>query len=223
VSTQQVLPKATTIVLADDHWPTRQGVRECLQMTRGWSVVAEAKDGLEAVQLVERWSPDVLIVDISMPELDGLEVSRQVVQKFTNTRIVILSQHDEEVRVVEALRIGVLGYVLKQARPDCLVQGVSEALQGRRYLSPPLSARAVEAYAAMTAGQSLDPYDALTPREREAIRLKAQGLTYSQIACQMGAISWRTVEAHVINAMRKLGLHTSQELIRYTLRRNLPG
>jgi len=215
--------KTATIILADDHPLVRRGVRSLFQPFPEYSIVAEAEDGFTAVELVERWSPDVLIVDITMPGLDGMEVTRQAAQRCPEIRSVILSMHEDEAHVFEALRAGATAYVLKRAVADDLVEAVRAALEGRRYLSPPLSARALEDYAAGVGGRSgqpLDAYGALTPRQREVLHLAAKGMTYAEIATHLG-VSTHTVEAHLSNLMRKLGFRSTREIIRYAFKRGL--
>jgi DNA-binding NarL/FixJ family response regulator len=210
----------TTIIVADDHHVVRQGLRALLEAEPDFRLVGEAGDGLGTVQLVERLKPDVLIIDLMMPGLNGLEVTRQVSQRSPRTRVVILSMHANEAYVLEALRNGASGYVLKDSSAADLVQAIREVVAGRRYLSPPLSERAIEAYVQKAADASLDPYETLTTREREVLHLAAEGHTNTEIAAQL-SISPRTAESHRANLMRKLGLHTQTDLIRYALRRGI--
>jgi DNA-binding NarL/FixJ family response regulator len=149
----------TTIIVADDHHVVRQGLRALLEAEPDFRLVGEASDGLGTVQLVERLKPDVLVIDLMMPGLNGLEVTRQVSQRSPQTRVVILSMHANEAYVLEALRNGASGYVLKDSSAADLVQAVREVVAGRRYLSPPLSERAIEAYVQKAADASLDPYE----------------------------------------------------------------
>lgn len=210
----------TTIVLAEDHHIVRQGLHILLQAERNFSIIGETGDGLEAVQLVERLQPDVLVLDLMMPSLNGLEVTRQVTKRSPQTRIIILSMHANEAYVREALRNGAAGYVLKESSAADLVQAVREAIAGRRYLSPPLSERAIDAYIQKAEAATLDVYDTLTTREREVLHLVAEGNTIGTIASRL-FISPRTVETHRTNLMRKLSLRTSAELVRYALQRGL--
>ncbi len=210
----------TTIVLAEDHHIVRQGLHILLQAERDFSIIGETGDGLEAVQLVERLQPDVLVLDLMMPSLNGLEVTRQVTKRSPQTRIIILSMHANEAYVREALRNGAAGYVLKESSAADLVQAVREAIAGRRYLSPPLSERAIDAYVQKAEAATLDVYDTLTTREREVLHLVAEGNTIGTIASRL-FISPRTVETHRTNLMRKLSLRTSAELVRYALQRGL--
>jgi len=212
--------RTTTIVLADDHQVVRHGLRSLLEAEPDFSVVGETGDGLEAAQLVERLQPDVLVLDLMMPGLNGLEVTRQVSQRSPRTRVVILSMHASEAHVLEALRSGAAAYVLKESTSAELVRAVREAVAGRRYLSSPLSERAIEAYMQKAESAELDPYEMLTAREREVLHLVVQGHTSAEIADRL-FISRRTVETHRANLMRKLGLRTHTDLIRYALQRGI--
>ncbi len=210
----------TTIVLADDHHIVRQGLRALLEGQSDFQLVGEAGDGLEAVQLTERLKPDVLIIDLMMPSLNGLEATRQLNQRSPHTRVVILSMHANEAYVLEALRNGAAGYVLKDSSAADLVHAVREVVAGRRYLSSPLSERAIAAYVQKASDVALDPYEMLTNREREVLHLAAEGYTNAEIADQL-SISPRTAETHRANLMHKLGLRTHTDLIRYALRRGI--
>lgn len=214
----------TTIVLADDHQVVRQGLRAVLEAEPDFSIIGEAGDGLEAVRLVERLKPNVLVLDLMMPGLSGLEATRQVCQRLPNTRVVILSMHASEGYVLEALRNGAAGYVLKNASAADLVQAVRNVAAGRRYLSPPLSDTAIEAYVRKAQSTPLDSYETLTTREREVLQLAAEGHPNPHIAARL-FISPRTVETHRANLMRKLGLRSQSDLVRYALRRGIvpPG
>jgi len=209
-----------TVVLADDHLIFREGLRALLSAEPDLRIVGEAGDGLEAVQLVERLQPDVLVLDLMMPGLNGDEVARQVSQHVHKTRIVVLSMHTSEAYVLKALRSGAVGYVLKGSSSTELVQAIREVAQGRRYLSPPLSERVIEAYIQKAQGGSLDLYETLTTREREVLQLAAQSCSHADIAGRL-SISPRTVETHHTNVMRKLGLRTQTDLIRYALRQGI--
>lgn len=209
-----------TIVLADDHHVVRQGLRAVLEAEPGFRVVGEAGDGLEAVRLVERLAPHVLVVDLMMPGLGGLEATRQVSQRMPGTRIVVLSMHASEAYVLAAIRHGAAGYVLKDSTAADLVEAVREVAAGRRYLSPPLSKRAIEAYAEKAKGTPPDLYGTLTTREREVLHLVAEGHTSAEIAARLG-LSPRTVETHRGNLLRKLDLHSHADLVRFALRRGL--
>lgn len=211
---------ATRVVLADDHHVVREGLRALLEAEPDITVVGEAADGLTTAHLVERLKPDVLVVDVMMPALNGLEVTRQVVRQSPDTRVIVLSMYSDESYVMEALKNGAAGYVLKSSTRSDLVQAIREVMAGQRYLSAPLSARAVEAYVERAKATQLGAYDTLTSREREVLQLAAEGHTSAEIASRL-SISPRTVETHRAAVMRKLGLRTQADLIRYALRRGL--
>ena len=210
----------TTILLADDHPVVRQGLRALLEAEQDFTIVGEAADGLEVAGLVERLRPNVLVLDLMLPGLGGIEVTRQICHRFPQTRVVILSMYANEAYVLEALRNGAAGYVIKEASAAQLVQAVREVSAGRRYLSPPLSENAIEAYIQKAQATPLDLYETLTSREREVLHLAATGNSNIETADRLG-ISSRTAETHRANLMRKLGLHSQTELIRYAIRRGI--
>jgi two-component system, NarL family, response regulator NreC len=209
-----------TIAVADDHPLVRQGLRAVLEAEPDFQLVGEAGDGLEATQLVERLRPDALVIDLMMPGLNGLEVTRQVRQRSPETRVVVLSMHADEGYVLEALRNGAVGYVLKDSSATELVQALRDVFAGQRYLSRQLSERAIEAYIQRAESTAPDSYHSLTTREREVLQLAAEGCSSAEIAARL-SISPRTAETHRSNLMRKLGLHTQTDLIRYALRRGI--
>jgi two-component system response regulator NreC len=209
-----------TIVLADDHHVVRQGLKTLLEIEPDFSVIGETADGLAVPNLVDDLQPDVLVVDLIMPGLNGLDIIQQVAQRSTHTRIVVLSMHANEAYVSEALRNGAAAYVLKGSSAADLVQAVREVMAGQRYLSPPLSKQDIGAYEQKTKDTQLDAYHTLTPREKEVLLLVAEGHTSSEIAARL-SISSRTVETHRRNLMRKLDLQSQVDLIRYALRRGL--
>ena len=210
----------TTIVLADDHHVVRQALRTLLESEPDFHILGEVGDGVEAVQLVERLQPDVVVLDLTMPSLNGLEVTRQVSQRSRQTRVVILSMHSNEAYVLEALRHGAAGYVLKASSVDDLIKAVREVAAGGHYLSPPLSERGIEAYIQKADSATLDRYDTLTTREREVLHLAAEGHTNREIAERL-SISPYTAMTHRANLMRKLGLRTQTDLIRYALQQGV--
>ena len=210
-----------TLFLADDHQIVRQGLRALLETEKDFSLVGEAGDGLETLRRVSRLRPNVLVMDLMMPGLNGLDVARELKRKLPDTRIVILSMHSDEAYVTEALRAGATAYVLKEAGSEELLRAIRKAAAGQRYLSPPLSEESIAAYLQKSAGTP-DPYDSLTPREREVLQLTAEGHSGNEISSRL-FISRRTVESHRANLMRKLGVRNLKQLIRYALqRRPLP-
>ena len=181
------------------------------------SVVGESAEGLETVSLVEKLQPDLLVVDVMMPGLNGLEVARQVAKRSPSTRVIILSMHSDEAYVLQALKNGVLGYVLKESSAEDLIRAIDDVSRGLVYLSPPLSQRAIESYMNRAQETASGPYSKLTNREREVMQLTVDGLTNAEIAEKL-SISPRTAETHRANLMRKLDVRTQTELLRLAYR-----
>lgn len=211
---------SVSVLLADDHPIVRQGLRKLLEAEPDFKIIGEASDGLEAVQLTERLKPDVLVLDLMMPGLNGMEVTRQVTQRSPGTRVIILSMHSNEAYVLQALRNGASGYVLKDSDPMEFVEGVREVISGRRYLSSPLSERLIDAFVSRTEETRADAYDTLTDREREVLQLTAEGCTSTEIGSRL-SISPRTAEKHRASMMSKLRLRSQTEVIRYALKRGI--
>jgi two-component system, NarL family, response regulator NreC len=209
-----------SILLAEDHVIVRQGLHALLAAEPDFRIVGDTGDGLVAVQLVETLKPDVIVLDLEIPSLKGLEVTRQVRQHHPHTHVVILSMHSKEAYVLEALKNGASGYVLKGSEAQELITAIRLATQGRRYLSPPLTENAIEAYLQKSQEQDFDPYETLTDRERQILHLLAEGLSGTEIAKRL-VISARTVEVHRSRMMRKLGLKGDKDLIRYAIRRGI--
>lgn len=212
--------KNITLVLADDHRIVREGLHALLDSEADFNVIGEAGDGLEALKLVKKLNPDVVVLDLMMPGVSGLEVARQLNKQKSRTKIIILSMYDDEGFVLEALQNGVSAYVLKDAGSADLIQAVREVNNGHRYLSPSLSDRAIEVYEQMTKARTVDKYETLTTREREVLHLSAEGCTNSEIAQKLG-ISVRTAETHRSKVLHKLGVHTQADLTRYAIRRGI--
>ncbi len=195
-------------------------MRVILEAEADLSIVGETGDGLEAVRLVERLQPDVLVLDLMLPGLSGLEVIRIVRQRTSRTRVVVFSMHGDKAFIAAALKNGAIGYLLKGCEEQILVLAVREAAAGRRFLSPPVTERAIDAYIEQARAAPFDPHETLTRREREVLQLAAEGSTSAEIAARLH-ISQRTVENHRANLMRKLGLKNASELVRYAVRRGL--
>jgi two-component system response regulator NreC len=212
--------KMTRILLADDQQVVRQALRCLIEREDDMQVVGEAADGLDVLPLAERLKPDVLITDVAMPGLHGLEVARRVRELTPGTGVVILSRYLSEWYVTEALRSGALGYVVRQSDAAELMRAIRMAARGRRYLGPPLNQEMIDVWLARAARRSQDPYETLTSREREILQLVAEGYSSTGIARRL-AISARTAEAHLANAMRKLRLRNQAALIRYALSRGV--
>jgi DNA-binding NarL/FixJ family response regulator len=209
----------TTIVIADDHEIVRRGVRSLLEAEGSYKVVAEACDGMAAVEAVEKLKPDVLVLDLHLPRLKGLEVLKQIKASSPRTKVVILTMHNDEPYVIEALRGGASAYLLKGSETKEIVAALKEVVAGRRYLSAPLSEWAISVLT-NTQSDDSDPLSRLTKREREVIQLAAEGFSSAEIAEKL-FISARTCETHRANFMVKLGLQTQTDLVRFAIRKGL--
>ena len=211
--------KKLRILLADDHELVRRGIRGLLRARGGWKVVGEAVNGREAVEKTTKLKPDVAIIDISMPDLDGLQATRQIREATPNTEVVILSMHESDQMVRRVLEAGALGYVLKSDLATHLVRAVKDVSGGKLFLTPKVSGIVLKGFL-KTASQP-GPAGHLqvrpTPREVEIIRLLAEGNSNKKIAGDLG-ITIRTVETHRAKIMLKLGLHSLAELIHYAIR-----
>lgn len=212
---------SATVLLADDHQIVRQGLRALLEMEPDVTVIGEASDGLAAVEMAERQHPDILLVDLMMPGLPGIEVVRQVKQRAPETRSIVFSMYSSDAYIHEAFRNGAAGYLLKGDDSSRLGEAIRSVLSGKRYLCPAVSERVIDAYFDH-AGEfgTRDPYDELTAREREVVQLMAEGAAGTDIAERL-CISPRTVEIHRANALRKLNLRTQSDVVRYAVRRGL--
>ncbi len=209
----------TTVIIADDHEIVRRGLRGILESEGGYRIVAEAADGLAAAQLVEKHKPQVLVLDLNMPRLHGIEVLRQVRSTSPNTRVIVLSMHNDEPYVIESLRAGAMAYILKGSESAEISHALREILAGRRFLSATLSEWAINALVTKPSDGS-DPLQALTQRERMVLQLAAEGHSNPEIAEKL-FISPRTAETHRTNLLRKLGLQTQTDLVRFAIRKGL--
>ena len=210
-----------TLLLADDHQVLREALRLLLESQPDFKVIAETGNGLDAAQLIEKHKPDVLIADMMMPGLSGLEVARRTKRVSPATHVIVLSMHDAESYVVEALQAGIAGYVLKKSSSQDLIFAIRQALVGNLYLSPSLNERAIQAYMQQAqVARAEDPFDSLTDREREIFQLAAEGLNNPQIAEKL-SLSARTAEMHRGNLMKKLGLKSQTDLVKYAIKRGI--
>jgi DNA-binding NarL/FixJ family response regulator len=209
-----------SILLADDHAVVRLGIRTLLEAEPDMQIVAEASNGLEAQGLVERLKPDVLILDLTMPGLNGLDVLQSVRLSSPETCVIVLSMHASPAYVLQALRRGASGYILKQSNLFELAKAVREVRAGREYLCSALTYQGLAEYSRKATTASLDSYQSLTTREREVLLLAAQGLTSAEVAVRLG-ISLRTAEAHRSRVNEKLGLSNQTDLVRYAVWRDL--
>ena len=202
-------------MLADDHLIVRQGLKVLLER-EGFNVVGEACDGREAVRLAQELCPDIALLDLSMPLLNGVDAGRAILQASPKTKIVLLTMHTENHHVLDALRAGIKGYVLKTKAAEELVQAIQEVSLGKLYLTPGVSEVVVQAYLA----KSDLPPEPLSLREREVLQLIAEGKTTKEVAVVLG-ISVKTAESHRTRMMEKLNVHETASLVRYAIKRGL--
>jgi two-component system, NarL family, response regulator NreC len=209
------------ILLADDHRLVRQGLRKVLEERPEWEVVAEAGDGREAVHLAEQFKPDVCVLDVAMPLLNGVEATRQIARRVPTTRILVLSMYSDEAYVAQILQAGAAGYILKDSADVDLIQAVSEVARGKSFFSPPIARVMLDDYVRQLAVKGIaDRYDSLSDREREVFQLIAEGKVNKEIATLL-SISLSTVETHRARIMEKLDLHSAAEIVLYAVRRGV--
>lgn len=207
------------ILLADDHEVVRKGLRALLETQPGWKVIAEATDGREAVEKSQSMHPDVAIVDIGMPSLNGLEATRQIVKKAPRTRVLVLTMHDTNPLIQQVVKAGARGYVLKSDVASDLVSAVEALTRDQTFFTSKVSQIILDRYVGKSdvPENVADPDSPLTPREREVVQLLAEGKSSKEVAAVLG-ISVKTAETHRINLMRKLDCHSVAEVVRYAVR-----
>ncbi len=208
------------ILLADDHKITRQGLRSLLDKQSDMEVVAEAEEGRTAVRLVRELLPNVVIMDVSMPDLNGMEAARQITREFGDVRIVALSMHSDSLFVTEMLKSGASGYLLKDCAFEELARAIRTVVAGKTYLSPSISGVVVDDYLHRLSKADFSGLEVLTSREREVLQLLAEGKSTKRIALKLH-ISGKTVETHRRQIMNKLDIHTVAELTKYAIRKGL--
>jgi len=208
-------------MLGDDHTVVRQGLRKILEDQRDWTVVAEAGDGREAVKQVLELEPDVAVLDIGMPLLNGIEATRQIVKRSQTARVLILSMHSDEAYITQALQAGAKGYLLKDSADSDLIRAVTDVAAGRSFFSPSVARVMLDDYVRHLADKGIvDRYDALSEREREVFQLIAEGHSNKEIA-DLLSISPATVETHRARIFQKLDLHNTAEVVLYAVRRGV--
>jgi DNA-binding NarL/FixJ family response regulator len=211
----------TRILLADDHTLVRQGLRRILEERPDWRVIAETGNGLEAVSLAAELQPDVVVLDIGMPMLNGLEAARQIAKKAPAARVLILSMHADEVHITKAVEAGAVGYLVKDSADTELVKAVTATADGTSYFSPAAAAVLLDEYRRSIAGRGVtDRYDLLSDREREVLQLMAEGRSTKAIAALLG-VSPATIETHRAHVFEKLDLHSVAGAVLYAVRRGL--
>jgi DNA-binding NarL/FixJ family response regulator len=208
------------ILLADDHTVVRQGLRKVLEERPDWQVIGEAGDGREAVSLAEQLKPDVAVIDVAMPLLNGIEATRQITKRVPSVRILILSMHSDEAYVTQVLNAGATGYLLKDSADVDLLQAVSAVSQGKSFFSPPVARLMLGDYVRPRGEGAVDRYELLSGREREVFQLIAEGKANKEMATLL-FISPSTVETHRAHIMEKLDLHSAAEIVLYAVRRGV--
>jgi two-component system, NarL family, response regulator NreC len=213
--------KPIRILLADDHNLLREGLRSLLERQQGFAVVAEASDGREALRLAEEHRPDVAVMDIAMPVLNGIDATKRIVERCAPTAVIILSMHDDESYIVRALNAGARGYLLKDSLKADLIGAVNAVSQGHSFFSPKIRLLLQEDnFRQMADKQKTDSLELLSGREREILQLAAEGRSNKEIANLLN-LSFHTVETHRAHILQKLNLHTVPELILYAVRKGI--
>lgn len=209
------------ILLADDHTVVRKGLRMLLEGQPGFSVIADAADGREAVALAEKHTPDVVVMDVAMPSLNGIEAARQILAKVPQTAVVFLSMHSDEGYVLKALKAGARAYLLKDSAEYDLINAIRAVNEGKAFFSPAISKMLVEDYMRQMREREVeDSYELLTTREREILQLLAEGKNNKEVAAILN-LSLYTIETHRSNIFQKLNLHSGAELILYAVRKGV--
>jgi DNA-binding NarL/FixJ family response regulator len=209
------------ILLADDHTIVRHGLRKILEEDRVWQVVGEAGDGREAVRLALELQPDVAILDIGMPLLNGIEAARQIVRRLPDTKVLILSMHSDEAYIIQALEAGAKGYLLKDTADADLLGAVAAVTRGKSFFSPAVARVMLDDYVRRLRDRGIvDRYDTLSEREREIFQLIAEGKTNKEIAEILG-VSPSTIETHRGHIMEKLDVHSAVEMVLYAVRKGI--
>ncbi len=211
-----------TVLVVDDHTIFRQGLRRLLEENPRLKVVGEASEGREAIELTKTLAPQVVLMDITMPGLSGLEATRRVRKANPQTHVLILSVHTDEEYIARALEAGATGYIVKEIRAPELFEAIAETAAGRRYLSPPIADTVVDQYLRLRRdrSESESPFQILTAREREILRLLTEGKSSKEIAAEL-SVSPKTIETHRANIMRKLDIHNIADLVRYAIQRGI--
>jgi two-component system response regulator NreC len=211
----------TTILLADDHTVIRSGLRMVLEKQSDFQVVGEAGDGRQAVKMADELKPDVVVMDIAMPNLNGIDAAKQIVNQNARVAVVILSMHSDESYVMRALKSGAKAYLLKDSAEADLIRAVRAVVEGKSFFSPAVSRMLLEDYVRQLQQRGAeDSYELLSPREREILQLIAEGKTNKEIAAMLN-LSLYTVETHRTHILQKLNLHSVPELILYAVRKGI--
>ena len=211
-----------SVLLAEDHTLVRKGLRALLEDHTEIEVIAEADEGRQAVRMVEQTRPDVVLMDFSMPGLNGLEATRQIKQRLPEIKVLVLTRHKNQEYIDRVLEAGASGYIIKKSAPEELVLAIQAVHRGDSYLDPAISQSIINGYLDKPKAEPEDHYHKLTPRQREVLQLIAEGHSTKQIAAMLN-ISINTVENHRANLMKNLGVHSTTELTQYAIRAGITG
>ena len=211
--------KRTRILICDDHTLFVEGIKAMLRNESSLEIVGEARDGRQAVELVKELKPDLLLMDVSMPDMNGFDATQRVHELDPNIKVLILTMHDEEELVARCLEAGAAGYIIKDAPASQLLYAIEMVTKGERYLSPVVLKQVVAGYV-KNSNVPQTSYDRLSPREREVLKLLAEGLSVKEVATRLN-LSVKTVDVHKTNLMKKIDVHDRTELIKYAIRQKL--
>ena len=210
----------TRVLLADDHKMMRDGLRLVIEKQRNMQVIGEAEDGQDTVRQARKLSPDVVVMDVAMPKLNGIEATRQIVATRKNTKILPLSAHADRRYVTEMLRAGASGYMLKHSASEELMEAIQTIMKGKMYLSPEIAETVVDEYRRVAVPEAASAFSQLTEREREVLQLLTEGKSRKEIASSL-CLSVKTIGTHVEHIMEKLNIHSLPELTKYAIREGL--
>jgi DNA-binding NarL/FixJ family response regulator len=209
----------TRILICDDHTLFVEGIKAMLRNESSLEIIGEARDGRQAVELVKELKPDVLLMDVSMPDMNGFDATRRIHEFNPAVKVLMLTMHDEEELVARCLEAGAAGYIIKDAPASQLLYAIETVQKGEKYLSPSVLKKVVDGYVKNT-NRPQTSYDRLSAREREVLKLLAEGLSVKEIATHLN-LSVKTVDVHKYNLMKKIDVHSSAELIKYAIQKKL--
>jgi len=210
------------VLIADDHKMMRDGLRLIIDKQRNMEVVGEAEDGQDTVRQVRKLSPDIVVMDVAMPKLNGIEATRQIVASRKNTKVLPLSAHADRRYITEMLRAGASGYLLKHSASEELIEAIQTIIRGKTYLSPEIAETVVDEYRRAVTAETPSAFSQLTEREREVLQLLAEGQSRKEIASSL-SLSVKTIGTHVEHIMEKLDIHSLPKLTKYAIREGLTG